>query len=358
MLLRNENIHIDFSAFHVNNLLERAKKHFGIERLLFSSAWPAKSMGAMKAYVEYAEVSDAEKDLVAHGNACRLLGISPDKFELYDDAECEFDSIACEADAGIPISVPVFDAHTHMVQAEDKTVNNCIMLDSDCDSIAKKMDILGIDSIITAPWSGINFNGIKGNEEVLYAAKKHPGKFYGFSTCNVNYEEDLKAWREYHEKYPEIFVGIKPYPPYQKFEFADDIAREWFAYADEHHMPALIHVGPMVFTEKMEELIARCPNVTFIIAHTGGDYITARNGIALAKKFDNVVLEITYTSTTRGMIEFLVEQVGADRVLYGSDLPMRDPTPQLAWVCYAKISIEDKKKILAENIKGILNRRK
>ena len=56
------------------------------------------------------------------------------------------------------------------------------------------------------------------------------------------------------------------------------------------------------------------------------------------------------------MIEFLVEQVGADRVLYGSDLPMRDPTPQLAWVCYAKISVDDKKKILAENFKKILDR--
>ena len=105
----------------------------------------------------------------------------------------------------------------------------------------------------------------------------------------------------------------------------------------------------------VEKVVGMYPNITFIIAHTGASYALARRVIKLAKEFDNVVLEITYTTTGRGMIEFLVNEVGADRILYGSDLPMRDPTPQLAWVCYAKIPVEDKKKILAENIKRILN---
>ena len=104
--------------------------------------------------------------------------------------------------------------------------------------------------------------------------------------------------------------------------------------------------------------IEKYPNATFIVAHTGSSYENARYCIEAAKKYPNIMLEITYTSTARGMIEFLVDQVGADRVLYGSDLPMRDPSPQLAWVCYAKISVEDKKKILADNIKNIMAKRK
>lgn len=358
VLLRNSNVYFDMSSFHLNNLLEMTKEHFGIERLLYSSAWPIKSMGAMKAFVEYADVSEEDKNLVAFGNACRLLGVDENKFELYDDAECELDSIAKEADAGMPISVPVIDSHTHMVPEEDKTVNNCIMLYSDCDSIAKKMDKLGIDSIITAPWSGISFDGIKGNEESLYAAKKHPGKFFGYSTCNVHYEEDLKAWKEYHEKYPDVFVGIKPYPPYQKFDYSDEVCQEWLSYANEHHLPVLVHSEAPSFLDSALPAIEKYPNATFIVAHTGSSYENARYCIEAAKKYPNVMLEITYTSTARGMIEFLVDQVGADRVLYGSDLPMRDPSPQLAWVCYAKISVEDKKKILADNIKNIMAKRK
>ena len=75
------------------------------------------------------------------------------------------------------------------------------------------------------------------------------------------------------------------------------------------------------------------PDITFVLAHSGMSYAVAR-----------------------GMIEFLVEQVGADKVLYGSDFPMRDPAPQLGWVCYAKIPVEDKKKILAGNIRRLLER--
>ena len=243
-----------------------------------------------------------------------------------------------------------------MICEEDMAVNNCIMKYSDCDSIAKKMDKLGIDSIITAPWSGISFDGIKGNEETLEAARKHPGKFYGYLTCNVHYDEDLNKVLDYHKAHPDIFKGIKPYPPYQKFDFADEACRPWFEYANEHHLPALIHSDGTIYMDMVEKIIEKYPNITFIIAHTGTSYQLARHAIELAKKYNNIILEITYTTTGRGMIEFLVEQVGADRVLYGSDLPMRDPTPQLAWVCYAKISVDDKKKILAENFKKILDR--
>ena len=58
----------------------------------------------------------------------------------------------------------------------------------------------------------------------------------------------------------------------------------------------------------------------------------------------NVVLELTYTTLTRGMVEYLVREVGADKVLYGSDLPMRDPSPQLGWVTYAQFPKKIKQK--------------
>lgn len=358
MLERRDNIYIDISSFHLNNLMGIMKENYGIHRLLYSSAWPVKSMGAHKAYIEYANITEEEKDMVAAGNACRLLGIDISSLDNYAESECQLDFIAKEADSGKPISVPVIDAHTHMVGGEDKAVNNCVMKYSDCDSMLEKMDKLGIDSIITAPWAGISIDGIKGNEESLYAAKKYPGRFYAYSTCNINYEEDRKACTEYHEKYPDIFLGIKPYIPYQKFDFEDERCKEWFTYANKHHLPALIHAESPGDIETAEKVIPKYPDITFIIAHAGSSYGNARRAVECAKKYKNVVLEITYTTTGRGMVEFLVENVGADRVLYGSDSPMRDPAPQLGWVCYAKISEEDKKKILSGNIKRILAERK
>ena len=52
----------------------------------------------------------------------------------------------------------------------------------------------------------------------------------------------------------------------------------------------------------------------------------------------------------------MVDKIGSDRVLFGTDMPMRDPAPQLAWVCYARLSEEDKLKIIGGNIKRLLDR--
>ncbi|MDO4744785.1 MAG: amidohydrolase family protein, partial [Clostridia bacterium] len=354
---RCDNLHFEITDNHTNNILEIAKENYGCERVLYNANWPIKSMGAHKAFIEYAKISDADKDLIAHGNACRLFGISSDSLELYDDSACKLDEIALEADIGKPISVPVIDCHTHIVGKGD-AINAAIMTEATADGVIEKMDRLGIDAIMTAPWIGIFHSGTEGNEETLEAAKKYPGRILGYSCCNVNYEDERAEVLGYHENNPDIFVGIKPYPPQFKFDLEGELCREWFEYANEHHLPALIHTACDDYAQKAGRLSERYPNITFILAHTGAGFDVARENSEIAKAHDNVVLDITYTSTYRGMVEFLVDAVGADKVLYGSDTAMRDMTPQLGWVCYADISAEDKKKVLAGNIKRILAKRK
>ena len=216
-----------------------------------------------------------------------------------------------------------------------------------------------MDTTVTAPWIGIFNSGITGNEETIDAARKYPGRFLGYSCCNVNYAHERDAVCGYHDREPDIFVGIKPYPPQYKFDLTGEKCRKWFEYANEHHLCALIHAdGDACYPEQTDILSERYPNVTFILAHSGASFDIARMNGAVAKKHDNVVLDITYTSTSRGMIEFLVNEVGVDKVLFGTDSPMRDATPQLAWVCYAKLPVEDKKKILAGNMQRIMSKRK
>lgn len=354
---QHENVYFEMSSNHTNKILELTKKHFGIERALYSSMWPVKSMGAMKSMIEYADISEAEKDLVAAGNACRLFGIDEDSLELYDDAQCQWDEIARAADAGEPIPVPVIDAHTHTVSGDYCGMVNNVMIDTDVDATVEKMDRLGVDMFLTAPWSGLGHNGIMANEEVLSMTKKYPGKVFGYSCANVNYAEDLEAVSQYHEQHPDTFVGIKPYPPSQKRQLNEDVYKDWLNFANEHHLFALIHAESPAGADQVDMICDNYPNVTFILAHSGASFYMARYNAAIANRHPNVVLDITYTTTGRGMVEFLVDQVGADKVIYGSDMPMRDPSPQLGWVCYAKLSTEDKKKVLAENIQRLMDKR-
>jgi hypothetical protein len=132
------------------------------------------------------------------------------------------DAIAMAADRGAPLPVPVLDAHTHMAPEEHKTVSGLMMLRSSSGHITGKLDRLGAEAIITAPWEGIATDGMAGNAQTVYAAETYPGRYYGWNTCNINYQEDLEQWRDWFERYPEIFVGIKPYWPYQKFSLFDE----------------------------------------------------------------------------------------------------------------------------------------
>ena len=358
LLENHKNIYYEISNNQANDLLELTKKHFGIDRVLYCGGWPNKTIGALKSLIEYADLTEEEKDLVAYGNACRLLQINPDDLELYLDEECEFDSFAKEIDAGKPLSYQVIDAHTHMVFKDETCVSSMMMLNCDYDSMVAKMDRNGTDTIITSPWVGLTIDGRKANADVLVAAQKYPGRILAYSTYNIHYKDDADNWKKYHTEYPDIFVGEKPYWPYQKFDLTIDTCDEWFSYANEHRLLMLVHTdSTWKIQEQVGELSLKYPDITFVLAHSGTNYIVADKNIELAKSRENVVLEITFTSVTRNMIEYLVSEVGADKVLYGSDAPMRDPAPQLGWVCYSRKSEEDKKKILSGNIKRLLDRR-
>ena len=67
-------------------------------------------------------------------------------------------------------------------------------------------------------------------------------------------------------------------------------------------------------------------------------------------------LQLTYTTVTEGVIEYFCREGLADKVMYGTDAPMRDMRPQLSWVAFADISEENKMKILGGNMQKVLDR--
>jgi predicted TIM-barrel fold metal-dependent hydrolase len=76
------------------------------------------------------------------------------------------------------------------------------------------------------------------------------------------------------------------------------------------------------------------------------------------KDHPNIGAELTLTPVTNGVIEWLASQVGDGRILFGTDAPMRDPRPQLGWVVWADLPLASRRKILGENFRSLLAKRK
>ena len=61
-----------------------------------------------------------------------------------------------------------------------------------------------------------------------------------------------------------------------------------------------------------------------------------------------------FNISTPGVIEELVAEVGADRILYGSDMPLVDCRSQIGKIITADIGDDAKHMILGENAKRLL----
>ena len=99
------------------------------------------------------------------------------------------------------------------------------------------------------------------------------------------------------------------------------------------------------------ELARRHPDAKLICGHTGGDWPLGIRAIRAAK---TLVTEISGSDPTTGMVEMAVRELGADRVLFGSDSGSRSFASQVAKVHDADVPEDAKKLILKENLRRLL----
>jgi predicted TIM-barrel fold metal-dependent hydrolase len=95
----------------------------------------------------------------------------------------------------------------------------------------------------------------------------------------------------------------------------------------------------------------RYPEVQFVCVHTGGDW---ERGIRIIRDTKNISAEIAGSNPTAGFVEMAVRELGAERVIYGSDVGGRSFASQLAKVLGADIPDSAKELILGGNLRRLL----
>ncbi len=346
------NLHVEFSNYQANRIIEFLVERVGANQLLFGTEMMQKSPGAAKAFVDYADISEDDRRKIAGENLMRLLKISEPPAHYEDFPQ---DAILSQAKKGAPIlDMEVIDGHAHISEKGHSDIVIAVMPHADAAGVVVRNARLGVDKTCVSGWAGVWSDYALGNETVGQAIRDFPEQIVGYATLDPLYVEDWD--KELHNCYEELGMqGMKPYFPRNKIPYNDKSYEKWFTYGNEHRLFALMHPSDN-FTVEMEDLAARYPEISFLLAHSGWSYEVARRHAALAQKFPNVYCEITFTSVTNGIIEFLVQEVGSEKVIYGSDTSMRDPIPQFGWVAYADISEKDKRNILGRNMRRILNR--
>ena len=353
------NLHIEFSAYQINRGIERYVEDFGDERLLFGTGGTEKSPGAARSYIDYAQISAAAKRRIAGENLRRLLkGQGP-----AEEAPVQRAGDICVADAraGRPQSVYVADAHAHVLHEGGEGAGaNYIMYRGDAEGMLEVNGWCGIEQIAMMSWSGpVCTDAHDGNEIVWRAMQRRGEEIVGVAVIDPTHMDTTEIEAEIELRHRrQGFVGLKPYVR-MNLSYEDEAFMPWWEFGNEHCLYALMHTsGHTGGVAGIGRLAERFPQVSWLIAHSGGSYAFAEEVAACIGEHANVYAELTLTAVTNRVVEFLVEATDDEHVLFGTDAPMRDPRQQLGWVVWADLPVASKEKILGENFQRILTRAK
>jgi len=194
------------------------------------------------------------------------------------------------------------------------------------------------------------------NDDTYRLMRAYPAEVTGF--CHLNPTLGEKAVRAEIERcVARGFRGLK-------LEIAnnarDACMHPLMTAARQHGLVVLQHAWSMTKIrqrrfhtdpEDVATLARRHPDVRIIMAHLTGCGV---RGVLAVKDCLNVFVDTSGAAPEAGIVEYAVEQLGAERVLYGSDVPIRDFGVAIARITGSRLDAATKRQILHDNARALL----
>jgi len=248
-------------------------------------------------------------------------------------------------DKSAPTDYPlIVDAHCHM-----GAFRNFHIPHEDIDGMVQTMDSLGIDVAIVAAHAGISSDYRMGNDQVIDAASRYPGRVLGYCCINPNYPGEISAELDRCFRDP-IFRGVKLHPElHGDYPLDGPNYRPVFEFAAERGVPVLSHSyfggdGLQVFARIADDY----PTVPLLLGHAGLDF-GIHHVVDVVRDHTNILLDLTGPLLWDGVLERLTAELGPERLVFGSDVPFVNPALQLGGCVLARLGHDDKEQILGRN---------
>jgi predicted TIM-barrel fold metal-dependent hydrolase len=189
------------------------------------------------------------------------------------------------------------------------------------------------------------------NDRVEAAIRKYPKRFRGFIFVNPTHPGTLD---EVQRRLSAGFCGIKMALLQYPADLNGPQVSALCEIAASRRIPVFFHQGLTAAASDPTAMIGRFPNVNFIIAHAGVQYF--EQAIALARAHRNVWLDTSSYFVTLSKLRLLIREVGAGKLVLGSDVPVMasDSGQALNKIRALEISDRERSAILGNNLKQIL----
>jgi uncharacterized protein len=236
---------------------------------------------------------------------------------------------------------PIIDAHCHAGIGQAMTAP--WTTHARIEVTLRHMAEAGIDRTVIFPVNDADYE--KPNQAIADLCGKYPGKFIGFAKHDPETEQGRIRRMLRHEVEQLGLRGLKLHKLPTR-EVLDAVA--------ELGIPILYHPKEV---SMFYAIAQEYPQVTLLMAHLGC-YLSKTpewhlEAIAIAKRYPNVYLE-TSAVLAQKYLELAVKELGAERLVFGSDGPENDSRLELYKLRLLKLQPADEAKVLGGNIQRLL----
>lgn len=195
------------------------------------------------------------------------------------------------------------------------------------------------------------------NEFIAKSVEQSDGLLTGLGTLHPD-SEDQEACIEHLLSLR--LKGVKLHPDIQQFAIDDERCLKIYELCQEKGLPILMHTGDYRFDysnpNRLLPVLKKFNNLTVIGAHFGGWSIWEE----ACKEYKDI--PNFYVDCSSSLYELspqvankLIHTYGVERVLFGTDYPMWEPSKELELFMAIGLSDEENKMILSENVRKLFN---
>ncbi len=204
---------------------------------------------------------------------------------------------------------------------------------------------IGIRRMYGSSIVALRGDAASGNNDALTFHAEYPDKFFPYVVFKPNYPEEADRTIALAET--EKILRFKIHDDGNDLPFDDKRYFPLYEYANGTGAVILVHTFGKKHVVPIMKVAAEFPRIKILLGHSG--IIEEEIYSEAVRKHDNIWLETCSSFAWYGLIERLVAMAGAERVLFGTDMPFMSPDQQIGRVLFARITDEDKRKVLGLN---------
>jgi hypothetical protein len=250
-------------------------------------------------------------------------------------------SVAGAAAAAVQPKPLVIDAHCHAGRGQ--ALSAPWTSRADLEVTLRHMADAGIDRTVIFPINNPEYE--KANQEIAEICRRHPDKFIGFAKHDPQAEAGRIAALLRREVRELGLRGLKLHRLPTR-EVLDAVA--------ELGIPVLYHPERVA---NFHMIASEYPSVSFVMAHLGNfasrEWTEHIEAIEVARRYPNVHLE-TSSVVFFKFLEMAARELGAGKLIFGSDGPELDSRVELYKIKLLKLPPAEEARVVGGNIARLL----